>query len=102
LLGAPKALHVSGEEERLLQSLGEVSGIPPLRLPNQSVPTNGSTIHLQPRGLSALPSTYFGFVSVVYRLGPLVLRVLGLLLLLGALLRCHLTFLQVLCWPLLP
>ena len=95
MLGTPEALYIPGENERLLQGLGENGGMASLGLPKRGVPRNRSTLHLKPRGPGALPSACLSFLTTLYRFGPLIVGVLGLLLLLGALLRCHLTFLQI-------
>ena len=89
----PETLHVSGEKERLLQSLDKVGGMPPLRLPNYGIPWDGSTLHLQPRGPGAWPTVDFSLVPVLHGLSSFVMGVLGLLLLFSPLFRSNLAFL---------
>ena len=74
----------------------------PLRLLNRGVLRNGSTIHLKPRGPGALPSSHFSLIPAIHKLGFLVLRVFGLPLLFGPLLRTDLALLRKLNWPFLP
>lgn len=85
---APKSLHVSRKEKRLLYS--KVGGVPFLRLPNCSVLRDRGTLQLHPMGPSAWPSTHLSptkFLPTIQGGSPFVLNIFGLL---GPLERNHL------------
>ena len=47
LIEAPVSFHVFWKEEGLLQSLGNMTCMPPLVMSNGGIPGNGDIVHLQ-------------------------------------------------------
>ena len=72
-------LHILGEEERLLQSLGYQPSVPPAIMPKGGIIRNWHAIYLQ----HGRPSTgwvahlgHRGLLSAIHRIGPFVPLVL--------------------------
>jgi len=87
-------LHVLGQEEWLLQCLGDVGKVPSLEIPNGGVPRDDITINLQPRSLGALLYMHLDPTWVLPTLHKGGLFIFDSFLLLGLLLREHLSLLH--------
>ena len=98
---SPEPIHITRQEEGLLQNLGKIGRLPSLGLPKGRVPRDGSAVQFEPRRPGALPPSKCSLISVVYGLFPFISRLFAFLLLFG-LLRSDLTLLQFIDWPFPP
>ena len=62
----PKPIYVPGQEQGLLQSLGEISRLPSLGLLKRCVLRNGSAIQFQLRGPGTLPPSDRSLIPAIY------------------------------------
>ena len=79
MVEVPIGLHVLWEEERLLQSLGYQTGVPPAIMPKGGIIRNRYTIHLQLGQPSAGWAAHLGhrrLLSAINGVGPSVPLVL--------------------------
>ena len=93
----PVGLHVFWEEEGLLQGLGDMTCMPPTVMPNEGIPSNGYTVHLQFRRPYACWTAYLShrkLFSAVSEVGPPTSLVLRLPLLFASFWRAYLTLLK--------
>ena len=105
LIEAPVSLHVFWKEEGLLQSLGNMTCMPPLVMSNGGIPGNGDTVHLQFKRPYARWTAHLSrkrIFSAFNRGGPPTSLVLRYLLLFVSLWRAYLALLRSLMLPLSP
>ena len=105
MIEAPISLHVFWKEEGLLQSLGNMTCMPPVVMSNGGIPGNGDTIHLQFRRPYARWTAHLShgrIFSAFNRVGPPTSSVLGHPLLFVSLWRTYLALLRSLMLSLSP
>ena len=97
LIEAPVSLHVFWKEEGLLQSLSNMTYMPPVVMYNGGIPSNGDIIHLQFRRPYARWMAHLScerIFSAFNRVGPPTSLVLGHPLLFVSLGKTYLAFLR--------
>ena len=92
----PESVHVSREENRLLQGFSNVGEVPSLELSHRDIPGDGSAIQLQPWNPSALWSVHLSPNRVLPAILGGGLFVFGIFGLLYPFRRNHLTLLHLL------
>ena len=105
LTEVPVSLYVFWKKERLLQSLGSMTCMPPMVMSNGGIPSKGDTVHLQfrrPYGRRTAHLSHGRIFSAFNRVGPPTSLVLGLLLLFVSLWRAYFALLRSLLLPLSP
>lgn len=90
--GGSEPVHVTRQEEGLLQGLGEVRCLPSLGLPKSCIPQDGGIVQLQAGRPGALLPPNDSLLLTIDGLRPLVLGLFAFLLLFG-LLEADLTLL---------
>ena len=99
------SLHIFWKEERLFQSLGNMTCMPLVVMSNGSIPSNGDTVHLQfrrPYGRRTAHLSHGRIFSAFNRVGPPTSLVLGHPLLFVSLWKVYLALLKSLMLPLSP
>ena len=79
MVDGPIGLHVLWEKERLLQSLGYQTSVPPAIMPEGGIIRNWHTVHLQHERPSMGWAAHLGhwrLLSAIHRVGPFVPLVL--------------------------
>ena len=105
LIEAPVSLHVFWKEEGLLQSLSNMTYMPPVVMYNGGIPSNGDIIHLQfrkPYARWTMHLSHGRIFSAFNRVGPPTSLVLRHPLLFVSLWRAYLALLKSLMLPLSP